>query len=87
MKASAQINVYHTLITDDNTRKQENKQAWICMHTSSTQWMTHSHKAVVEKLETCEESRQSCQLNCGGGHNAQETCTQGMDAYSDDCSW
>lgn len=39
-----------------------------------------------KSLKHVEESRQSCQLNCGGGHNAQETCTQGMDAYSDDCS-
>lgn len=39
-----------------------------------------------KSLKHVEESRQSRQLNCGGGHNAQETCTQGMDAYSDDCS-
>lgn len=45
--------------------------------------MAHSHKAVVD----VEESRQGHQLKCGGGHNAQRTRTQGMDAYSDDCSW
>lgn len=44
--------------------------------------MAHSHKAVVD----VEESRQGHQLKCGGGLNAQKTRTQGMDAYSDDCS-
>lgn len=87
MTASAQINIHHTLITDGNTSKHENKQARICMHTSITYWMAHNHKAVVEKLESCGRKQTGPSIKVWWGHNAQRTRTQGMDAYSDDCSW
>lgn len=48
--------------------------------------MTHSHKAVVEKLESCGRKQTGPSIKVWWGHNAQRTRTQGMDAYSDDCS-